>query len=212
MGPPGAGKGTISSRLVESFKMEHLSSGDLLRSQMDKGTEAGKAAERFVQEGKLVPDKAMVDLIMGEISTRAVQGRARPRRWLLDGFPRTLGQARELAKQQPVDVVISLDVPRETILGRVRDRWVHVTSGRVYHATYNPPQVRWRDDVTGEPLTQRPDDHPDTVSKRLEQYSCMTQPVLDFYREAGLLKVFAGTESDVIWPQVKQFMEELASS
>eukprot|EP00731_Ephydatia_muelleri_P036012 Em0192g2a len=163
MGPPGSGKGTISSRLVKRFDMTHLSSGDLLRNQLTKRTPAGPSRPRSIWKpprfGQRPPEKG----------------------WLLDGFPRTVAQADELWKHQSLDTVINLDVPFATIIERIRGRWTHIPSGRVYNDSYNPPRVSGRDDVTGEPLVQRPDDHPDTVLKRLQQYETMTKPVLAYY-------------------------------
>lgn len=202
MGPPGSGKGTISSRLVKRFDMTHLSSGDLLRNQLTKRTPAGVAAKSYMEAGVLVPDDVMVELILAEI-------RATPpeKGWLLDGFPRTVTQTGELWKHQSLDTVINLDVPFATIIERIRGRWTHIPSGRVYNDSYNPPRVPGRDDVTGEPLAQRPDDHPDTVLKRLQQYETMTKPVLAYYARAGFLKIFRGTESDKICPEVVLFIK-----
>ena len=202
MGPPGSGKGTISSRLVKRFDMTHLSSGDLLRNQLAKHTPASMVAKKYMDAGTLVPDKIMVELILAEISAMPFE-----KGWLLDGFPRTVAQADELSKHQTLDTVINLDVPFATIIERIRGRWIHIPSGRVYNDSYNPPRVPGKDDVTGEPLVQRPDDHPDTVLKRLQQYESMTKPVLVYYEKSKLLKSFHGTESDKIWPEVEQFIK-----
>ena len=201
MGPPGAGKGTISSRIVAMFDLHHLSSGDLLRSQITKQTSLGQEAQRYTDSGILVPDHTMVELILSELKE------VRNPYWLLDGFPRTVPQAEALLKQEKIDMVINLDVPFQTIIDRIRERWIHPPSGRVYNESYNPPRVPGKDDVTGEPLVQRPDDHPDTVSERLRQYEMQTKPVLDFYHMKGLLKNFTGSESDKIWPEVKHYIK-----
>ena len=198
MGPPGAGKGTISSRISSTFDLTHLSSGDILRSHISRETSLGKEAQSYISEGRLVPDNTMVSLILDSI------GEAR-HKWLLDGFPRTVPQAEALSQHVEVDTVVNLDVPFSTIIDRIKGRWVHVPSGRVYHNEYNPPKVARLDDHTGEELTQRPDDHPDTVRERLTQYDAQTRPVLDFYQQRGLLNTFTGTESDIIWPQVREY-------
>ena len=200
MGPPGAGKGTISSRIVSAFGMTHLSSGDILRSQIAQQTSVGREAESYITQGQLVPDDTMVRLILSEL--RGAQDH-----WLLDGFPRTVPQAEALLDQEPVDTIINLDIPFETIVERIRGRWVHLGSGRIYNNSYNPPRVPRVDDVTGQPLVQRPDDHPKTVSERLRQYEQQTKPVLDFYHKKGLLQSFSGTESDRIWPHVRHYIE-----
>lgn len=200
MGPPGAGKGTISSRITATFGMTHLSSGDILRSQISQRTPVGREAESYIARGFLVPDDTMVRLILSELA-------AARDHWLLDGFPRTVPQAEALLEQAPVDTIINLDIPSETIIERIRGRWVHLDSGRVYHDSYNPPRVPRVDDVTGQPLVQRPDDHPKTVTERLRQYEDQTKPVLEYYHKKGLLRSFSGTESDRIWPHVRHFIK-----
>lgn len=162
----------------------------------------GREARRYLKEGKLVPDEVMVQLILDEIELVEGQG------WLLDGFPRTLGQVEALVQTVPVHVVLYLDVPFKNIIDRVKGRWVHLTSGRVYNDDYNPPSVAKRDDVTGESLVQRPDDLPDAVQERLKLYQQETKPVIDFFEQRGLLKTFAGTKSDIIWPKIKKYVEE----
>ena len=202
MGPPGAGKGTISSRISSTFLLSHLSSGDLLRTHISRGTRIGREAEKYTSKGLLVPDRTMVSLILESISERDFQ-----QRWLLDGFPRTVKQAEALSKHVKIDAVINLDVPDSTIIDRIRGRWVHVASGRVYHDEYNPPKLARRDDHTGEELIQRPDDRPETVRERLRQYNSQTRPVLDYYEEMKMLRSFSGTESDVLWPQIETFLQ-----
>ena len=199
MGPPGAGKGTISSRISSTFDLTHLSSGDLLRTHISEGTSVGREVTHYLSQGLLVPDPLMVSLILHAISEREKE------RWLLDGFPRTVQQANELAKHVSLDTVVNLNVPSTVIIDRIKGRRVHVASGRVYHDEYNPPKVANLDDHTGEELVQRADDHPDTVRERLEQYETQTRPVLDYYRQQKLLQSFSGTESDVIWPQIKKY-------
>ena len=201
MGPPGAGKGTISSRISSTFKLPHLSSGDLLRSHISQDTHIGREAERYLSEGLLVPDQTMVALILDSITKSGSQNR-----WLLDGFPRTVPQAKALTQQLRVDTVINLNVPDSTIIDRIKGRRVHPPSGRVYHDEYNPPKLANYDDHTGEELVQRPDDAPDTVSERLQQYNAQTRPVLEYYEEQSLLQSFTGTESDVLWPQIETFI------
>lgn len=201
MGPPGAGKGTISSRIASTFNLPHLSSGDILRTHISEGTHIGREAERYTSEGLLVPDHTMVSLILDSISTSGSE-----LRWLLDGFPRTVPQAEALSESVRIDTVINLNVPDSTIIDRIRGRWVHVPSGRVYHDEYNPPKVACLDDHTGDKLIQRPDDHPETVRERLQQYNSQTRPVLDYYLKLGLLHSFSGTESDILWPQIETFI------
>ena len=199
MGPPGAGKGTISSRISSTFNLTHLSSGDILRTHISKKTALGKEAEQYVSKGTLVPDKIMVSLILSSVQEAR-------HRWLLDGFPRTLHQAQALDECIKLDTVINLNVPFQTIIERIKGRWVHVGSGRVYHDEFNPPKVFGHDDITGEELIQRADDHPDTVQERLMQYQAQTTPVLQYYQKLGILQTFSGTESNKIWPEVKKYL------
>merc|ERR1712072_1499926 len=131
--------------------------------------------------------------------------------WLLDGFPRTQAQAEALQAETPVNVVVNLCVPFETIIERVKDRWIHPGSGRVYNLIFNPPKVDGKDDETGEDLIQREDDKPESVKNRLEVFSKNTKPVLDFYREMGILKDFHGTESMKIWPHVDKHLKDIST-
>ena len=199
MGPPGAGKGTISERISSTFKLAHLSSGDILRTHVSQQTALGREAQHYISAGLLVPDSIMVSLILDTIG----EGN---HRWLLDGFPRTLQQAKALSQHITLDAVINLNVPSSTIVDRIKGRWIHIASGRVYHNEYNPPKVSGVDDHTGEELAQRPDDHPSTVQERLSQYDAQTRPVLEFYEQQNILQSFSGTESDILWPQIKNYL------
>ncbi|KAK3730607.1 hypothetical protein QZH41_018819 [Actinostola sp. cb2023] len=220
MGPPGSGKGTVSERIVRNFGLDHLSSGDLLRSHIQNQTELGKEAQKYIDKGNLVPDDVMVDLILKELDQRKSS-------WLLDGFPRTVSQAEELSRKQTIDIVVNLDVPFETIIERIKQRWIHFASGRVYNLEFNPPKVpaarqviinilinvgncfnKGKDDVTGESLIQREDDKPDTVMARLKKYEELTKPLIEYYSKIEKVQSFAGTETNVIWPLVKKYLQE----
>jgi nucleoside-triphosphate--adenylate kinase len=200
LGAPGSGKGTISERIVRDFGLAHLASGDLLRSHVSKQTALGKEAKKYIENGQLVPDVLMVDLISEEL--KKLQGR----NWLLDGFPRTASQAKTLHGREPVDVVISLDVPAEVIVDRIKGRLSHPASGRIYHTEFNPPKKPGVDDVTGEPLVQRADDNPETVRKRLDTYAATMAPLVEFYKSVGILETFPGRETNQIWPKVYDFL------
>lgn len=208
MGPPGSGKGTVSGRIQKTYDSFHLSSGDLLRSQIAAKTKEGILAEGFIANGTLVPDDVMVNLILSALKSQELQMSSGS--WLLDGFPRTTSQAAALHGSLPADFVINLDVPFDVIIDRVKGRWVHLPSGRVYNEDWNPPKENGKDDVTGEPLTKRDDDKPETVATRLTAYQRQTQPVLDFYRgiDASIVKNFKGSETNVIWPMIKEFLDE----
>ncbi|CAH1173987.1 unnamed protein product [Phaedon cochleariae] len=196
LGAPASGKGTISSRIIQNFNLQHISSGDKLRQNIQKKTEVGNEAERYIKDGKLVPDDIMIKFISSEIKKVPNQ------MWLLDGFPRTVSQAEALWKVEKLDLAINLVVPFQVIINRVKDRWIHLPSGRVYNVGFNAPKVPGKDDVTGEPLVQREDDKPEVVLKRLELYKQMTKPVIEFYKDKNILKDFHGETSDEIWPKV----------
>lgn len=201
LGAPASGKGTISSRIVKKYNLQHVASGDRLRHHIQEGTPFGLKVKAYLDEGKLVPDDTIISFMLDELSK--VKGP-----WLLDGFPRTKAQAEQLWKLQPVDFAINLNVPFDVIIDRVKGRWVHLASGRVYNIDFNAPKVPGKDDVTGENLVQRPDDKPEAVSKRLQIYKEMTEPLLEFYDKLGILKEFKGRTSDEIWPQVIEFLDK----
>lgn len=205
LGKPGGGKGTISDKILADFpRLNHMSTGNILRANVRDRTSLGKEAKSYMDEGKLVPDSLMINLVVGEATPHMEEGES----LLLDGFPRTLGQAKALGEVVNVDLVINLDVPTETIVDRIADRWIHPASGRVYSYSYKPPKIRGYDDETGEPLLQRDDDKPEKVRTRLQAYDEVTAPLVDFYNSMGVLKTFQGTKSDVIYPEVKQWLEE----
>ncbi|XP_014609014.1 PREDICTED: GTP:AMP phosphotransferase AK3, mitochondrial isoform X1 [Polistes canadensis] len=202
LGAPASGKGTVSSRIVEQFNVKHISSGDKLRLHVSTGTELGKEVKKYLDGGSFVPDETMISLIGKEIETIGDCN------WLLDGFPRTLTQAEMLQRIQPVNLVLNLDVPTSVILDRVKNRWIHLPSGRVYNLGFNDPKVPGKDDVTGEQLIQRQDDKLEVVHKRLEDYSMKTEPVINFYRKLGILKDFRGKTTNEMWPSIKECVKQ----
>ncbi|KAM9316268.1 GTP:AMP phosphotransferase AK3, mitochondrial-like [Gastrophryne carolinensis] len=198
MGPPGSGKGTISDRMVKHFALKHLSSGDLLRLNIQCKTEIG--AKSYIEKGQLVPEDVITRLILLELNNMTEQN------WLLDGFPRTVPQAEALDKAHQINTVIDLNVPFQTIKDRLTARWIHPGRGRVYNTEFNPPKVSGIDDITGEPLIQRDDDKPETVTKRLKGYEELTRSVLEYYRNKGVLATFSGTETNKICSHVHTFL------
>jgi len=204
MGPPGGGKGTLSSRLVKEFSLKHFSSGDALRGHITEGTQLGKEAKGFMDKGELVPDNLLVDVVLAHV----VDVEAKTNRWLLDGFPRTVNQAKALDEAFSLDIVVNLDIPHEEIVERLRHRMVHLPSGRSYHRLWSPPKVEGKDDETGEELVVRDDDQPEAVRDRLRVYEENTRPVLDHYMRLDKAVSFAGTESNVIWPEMKRHIQE----
>ena len=151
-----------------------------------------------------MPDNVMIKMVMGD----AVEAIQNGQSLLLDGFPRTMEQAIALDKELDVDLVINLCIPNETIIERISDRWIHPASGRVYNYSYKPPKVKGLDDETGEPLVQRVDDKPESVLKRLNKYDEATKPLVQYYEKKGVIQTFRGTMSDVIYPEVKGWLNE----
>lgn len=199
-----SGKGTISNRIIKFFKISHLSTGDVLRTNIEQETPLGLEAEKYIKKGELIPDESMIQCILQELKT--VKGSI-----LLDGFPRTKIQAEKLWEVQKVSCAINLKVPYDIIIDRVKGRYVHMNSGRVYNLDFNPPKVHMKDDVTGEPLTKRPDDDPEILLNRLKVYDNETIPVLEFYKDKGILTEFEGHTSDEIWEKLKVFLVEEAN-
>lgn len=176
LGAPGAGKGTQAKLISEKYHIPQISTGDILRSAIKQGTELGKKVQPIVESGRLAPDDMMIQLVSERIrQADCING------FLLDGFPRTLAQAEALHKQIPIDYVIDIDVPEEELVKRLSGRRIHPASGRIYHIENQPPRVEGKDDVTGEPLIQRPDDSEATVRKRFAVYQEQTHPLRDFY-------------------------------
>jgi len=212
MGPPGGGKGTISKKLIKDFGFHHLSTGDMLRAHVREGSDLGKSAKQYMDSGGLVPDQLIIDMVLQETS------KSKADHLLLDGFPRTVGQAAELGKQLKVDQALNLAVPTDEIVNRISGRWTHLASGRTYAYDYNPPKVAGKDDVTGEDLEQRDDDKAETVRNRLQSYDNQAAPLLEFYRALGVAAEFDGNDhpelvakdrrSDAIYKSLKVHVEK----
>jgi nucleoside-triphosphate--adenylate kinase len=159
IGSPGSGKGTLSTRLLKVIpSLEYISAGDVLRHEISKETEIGKQADKVIRSGNLMPDEIMMRMMSGKVVQLGTDSS-----WLLDGFPRTSGQAvmfdRALEqREQDLNLVLHLDVPNEVVMSRILDRWIHEPSGRTYNMRFNPPKVEGKDDITGEELVKRSDD------------------------------------------------------
>jgi adenylate kinase len=177
LGLPGAGKGTQAQYLTARYGIPQISTGDMLRAAAKSGAARGKEAQKYMDRGALVPDELVIALVQERVSQPdAAKG------FIFDGFPRTLAQAEALRSAGiHLDAVVELDVDDDEILRRMSGRRVHPGSGRTYHVHFNPPKVADRDDVTGEPLVQRPDDREETVKKRIEAYHAQTEPLVDYY-------------------------------
>ncbi len=179
LGPPGAGKGTQANYIKTQFNIPQISTGDMLRAAIQAGTELGLAAKKVMDEGKLVSDEIIIGLVKDRLQQPDCQNG-----YLFDGFPRTIPQAEALRSAGiPIEHVVELSVPDSEIIERMSGRRVHQPSGRSYHIRFNPPKVEGKDDVTGEPLTQRDDDREEVVRKRLEVYQSQTRPLVDYYQK-----------------------------
>ncbi|WVW78609.1 hypothetical protein I302_100568 [Kwoniella bestiolae CBS 10118] len=198
-GKPGSGKGTLSARLVKEYDIAFVSTGDVLRKEIAAGSEVGKKAEAVVASGGLVSDELMLEIVKTELD------RLHGKSWIVDGFPRTLHQGELLdsvlnQENRPLNMIVHLNVPDSVIMARISARWVHLPSGRVYNTTYSAPKVPGKDDITGEPLSKRPDDTPETFSKRLQAYYESTAPLLEYFAKTYPSSLFSlsGSSSDEV--------------
>jgi adenylate kinase len=195
LGPPGAGKGTQAQRLRDDFDLPYYSTGDILREAIASETELGKQAKEIVEAGELVPD----DLICAVIEEKLDSGEADDG-FLLDGFPRTIGQAEMLEQAldkrgRSLTAALLVDAPDEEVVKRLSGRRTCSKNGHVYHVDFDPPKNEGVCDQDGSRLVQRDDDKPETVKKRLEVYHDQTEPLIDWYEDRGLLRRFDGTRT-----------------
>ena len=195
LGAPGAGKGTQAKRLAAKYGIPHISTGDIFRANIKNGTELGQKAKVFMDQGLLVPDELVVDLIMDRFQEPDCENG-----YVLDGFPRTIPQAKALdaalaGKNDAVEYAIDVDVPDETIISRMSGRRACVACGATYHLVTIPPRKEGICDVCQAELILRDDDKPETVEQRLKVYHEQTQPLIDYYKEKGILRSIDGTRS-----------------
>lgn len=209
LGAPGAGKGTQAKRIAEKYSVPHISTGDIFRANIKEGTELGKKAKEYMDQGLLVPDELVVDLVVDRVGqTDCKNG------YVLDGFPRTIPQAESLdaalAKLgEKMDYAIDVDVPDENIVSRMGGRRACVGCGATYHVVFNPTKTEGICDVCGEKLILRDDDQPETVQKRLDVYHEQTQPLIEYYTKAGILKTVDGTVAmDEVFQAIVQILGE----
>jgi adenylate kinase len=194
-GPPGAGKGTQADRLRDDFRLLFISTGDMLRGNVKEGTDLGRQAQKFMDAGELVPDELIVAMA-GE----RLKGNDAQDGFILDGFPRTIEQAKALDKQltemgRRVTAALLVDVPDEEVVHRISGRRVCVKSGHNYHVDYDPPKREGVCDQDGSRLIQRDDDKDDVVRNRLKVYHDQTEPLVDYYDDQGLMRRIDGTRS-----------------
>jgi len=194
MGLPGAGKGTQAEKISKEYNIPHISTGDMFRLAIKEGTELGKKAKNFMDQGDLVPDEVTIGIVQERLSKDdCKQG------FLLDGFPRTIAQAEALHNllsdmKESIDYVLHVDVPEEKLIERLTGRRICPTCGATYHVMYNPPQKEGLCDKDGSELIQREDDTPETVKNRLAVNIKQTQPLMDFYNDKGYLVTVNGDQ------------------
>ena len=207
LGAPGAGKGTQAKMIAEKCGIPHISTGDIFRANIKNGTELGAKAKEYMDKGLLVPDELVCDLVVDRIQQADCE-----KGYILDGFPRTIPQAEALenalnAIEQKLDYAIDIDVPDENIINRMSGRRACVGCGATYHVLFNPTKVEGKCDVCGESLIRRDDDKPETVKKRLDVYHEQTQPLIDYYTNAGILKTVDGTvDIDVVFQNIVEIL------
>lgn len=195
MGPPGAGKGTQAGTVARLVDVAHVASGDLLRDLSKQDTEIARRVKSFMDRGELVPDELTLSIVMSQL-----EGPEARNGFILDGFPRTVAQARALDERlarggRRLDRVIDLVVPEDVLLARLSGRWLCRDCHASYHTVFSPPRVAGVCDRCGGPLYQREDDTLETAKRRLEVYDRETRPVLDYYRAAGILVHVPGDRS-----------------
>lgn len=209
MGLPGAGKGTQAEKINEKYNIPHISTGDMFRLAIKEGTDLGKKAKEYMDQGALVPDEVTVGIVKERLSKDDCKNG-----FLLDGFPRTIAQAEALDELlaelgQTIDHVIHVDVPEEKLVERLTGRRVCPSCGTTYHVLYNPPKEDGKCDRDGSELIQRDDDTPETVKNRLEVNIEQTKPLLNFYQEKGYLVNINGDQDiDKVFQDIEKAIEK----
>lgn len=209
LGAPGAGKGTQAKKIAGKYNIPHISTGDIFRANIKNGTELGNKAKTYMDQGLLVPDELVVDLVVDRVKELdCVNG------YVLDGFPRTIPQAKALdealkAIEDQMDYAVNVEVPDENIIRRMSGRRACVACGATYHLVYIPTKVEGICDVCEAELILREDDKPETVKKRLDIYHEQTQPLIDYYTEKGILLEVDGTvDMDEVFAQINKGLGE----
>ena len=209
LGAPGAGKGTQAKKIAAKYDIPHISTGDIFRANIKNGTELGNKAKTYMDQGLLVPDELVVDLVVDRVQQDDCKNG-----YVLDGFPRTIPQAEALDKAlaefgDKIDYAIDVNVPDENIVKRMGGRRACVGCGATYHVVFNPTKVEGKCDVCGESLILRDDDKPETVKKRLDVYHTQTQPLIDFYSARKVLVEVDGTQSmDKVFEDIMKILGE----
>ena len=190
-GPPGSGKGTYASRLMSRLGIPHVSTGDLVREEIRNKTALGKEVEKYSSSGTLVPDEVITGILKKRLTAELSRG------FILEGYPRTVGQAKELEKITKVDVVVNLNVPDSVIVDRLSSRLQCKKCGAIYNSKTMPPKVAGKCDKDGGELFRRTDDQPEVIQERLKVYQQASEPVINFYRSKHLLKDIRNEDPNV---------------
>jgi adenylate kinase len=193
LGAPGAGKGTQADKIAEKYNIPHISTGDIFRSNIKAGTELGKKAKSFIDQGLLVPDEVTIGMLLDRIHEADCENG-----YILDGFPRTIPQAESLTAAlkengEAIDFALDVEVPDANIVNRMAGRRACLKCGATYHTEFAAPKKEGICDKCGKELVIRKDDEPETVKKRLEVYHEQTAPLIDYYKNEGILRVVDGT-------------------
>ena len=210
MGGPGAGKGTMSSKIVEKFNVNHISTGDIFRSEIGNGTALGLEAKSYMDKGMLVPDELVNNMVKSYLENLEDKKNG----YLLDGYPRTLDQAKAFDAlagdgELAIDKVIAMDIAFDVLAGRITGRRLCKECGEIYHLQSKPPKVANTCDVCGGALYQRKDDTVESLTVRLDEYSKQTAPVLDYYAEKGIVtKINADQPIENVWNNVLKALED----
>ncbi len=209
MGPPGAGKGTQAKKIIAKYNIPHISTGDMFREAISEGTPLGLLAQKFINDGHLVPDDVTILLVKERLAKDDCSNG-----YLLDGFPRTIPQAEALEKiakeiNREIGLVISIETPKEELIRRITGRLVCKSCGAPYHKDSRKPKVEGVCDICGGPLVQRKDDNKEALEVRLEAYDKQTKPLLDFYKKKGLLHTLDGIKGvDVLMEDIQKILED----
>ncbi len=209
MGLPGAGKGTQAEKINEKYNIPHISTGDMFRLAIKEGTDLGKKAKEYMDQGELVPDEVTIGIVRERLNKDDCKNG-----FLLDGFPRTINQAEALQDllqdmNETIDYVLHVDVPEEKLVERLTGRRICPTCGATYHVVYNPPKEDGICDKDGSQLIQRDDDKADTVKKRLSVNIEQTKPLLDFYEDKGYLVTVDGNQDiDQVFRDIQSKIEK----
>lgn len=207
LGAPGAGKGTQAKRVAETAEIAHISTGDMLREEVKSGSALGAEAKAYMDEGKLVPDQLIIDMVKARIAKPDAASA-----WILDGFPRTLPQAealdQNLSGDNALTHVISFAVPEAALMGRLTGRRTCSQCGAIWHIEHNPTSKDGVCDLCGGELTQRSDDREEAIGKRLEVYRTQTAPLLAYYGDRGVLRELdANRAPDVVFQELLTQMQ-----